>query len=66
MSQRTIIEFNHDYVGDLRRHPEVFDRLLTYLSSGGYPGNEKEDFRRFGITILRRRHHSETVTVEVS
>jgi hypothetical protein len=65
MSTRTIIEINHDFCGDLERRPEIFRALLLYLRGGDFPGNDKFALASHGITVLRQRHHSERVILEV-
>ena len=59
MSIRTIIEINHDYWHDLEKNPDAMRELLAYL-------NDRQ-FRECprGITVLRSRHHSEKITLDI-
>lgn len=57
MSQRTIIEINHDYSHTIARDPEVFlDALRSMLSSAG--PRTYEPLKHFGITVVETVHHS--------
>lgn len=59
MSIRTIVEINHDYLYDLRDHPERIQDFLFRLMCG------PEIDAPIGIRVLRQRHHSEKITLEV-
>ena len=59
MSNRTLIEINHDFAGDLERHPETLVAMLAFLRSGYWPGHDRRWFARHGIDIITTRHHSE-------
>ena len=49
MSQRTIVEFNHDYANEIERHGEEFVAILkTALASGD--DRAWEALKDFGIT----------------
>jgi hypothetical protein len=57
MSMRTIVEFNHDFVHDIRAKPEEF---IAYLSQALNSGGKEEwrHLRRFGVTQVVMVHHS--------
>lgn len=66
MSIRTIIEVNHDRVHDLEgRDSYLWSRLLLNLRGGGFTEDERQFFADHGIRILRQRHHSDHITLEV-
>jgi hypothetical protein len=70
MSTRTIIEINHDYLGDLLKDPEHMHVLLRMARSGALAGlpNAQNPSGRVGlpgIRILGQRHHSDTLKLEV-
>lgn len=59
MSNRTLIEINHDCAGDIARLSDgAFPQaLLDYLRSGSR--EDAETLRRYGIRVFGMRHHSE-------
>lgn len=54
MSNRTLIEVNHDFCGDLS--DEFVATLKRYLRSASR--ETAEPLRRFGIRVIGMRHHS--------
>lgn len=57
MSNRTIVEINHDMAGFIDRNPEGFVALLSCALRSG----DKEDWKlleRFGIRFGLMSHHS--------
>lgn len=54
MSNRTLIEFNHDYAGDLGE--EFLRRLGCYLRSASR--ETARDLEPFGVRVVGMRHHS--------
>lgn len=66
MSMRTLVEINHDYLGDLLDDPEAFKRLLMALRSCELNSQlNKGEVVRFepGIRVVLTRHHSDIVAV---
>lgn len=60
MSNRSLIEINHDFTGELG--DEFLQALRYYLSSGS-----REDatwLKRFGVHVISMRHHSGRYYVE--
>lgn len=66
MSNRSLVEFNHDYTGDIERDPEGFlQAILLYLRSGQaeeVSKGRREIFR--GIRVFGMRHHSDGFAIE--
>lgn len=61
MSNRTLIEFNHDYTYDIEKHQEQFIRgLIDYLRSG----DKSVLPSGFGLTWKNIRHHADDCPVE--
>ena len=59
MSWRTLIEFNHDVMGKaIKADPEGFVRAMDFLNNSASERNA-EEVKRFGITVIRTRHHSD-------
>lgn len=67
MSNRTIVEFNHDFSGMIDRDPEGFVMAVRALLRSGVNGNPENtrgtaierELGRFGITTTPTAHHSE-------
>ncbi len=58
MSQRTLIEINHDFTGEIDREDTQFViDLVSYLRAGGE--RSKQNLERYGLRVLGRRHHSD-------
>lgn len=60
MSNRTLIEFNHDYAVNIEANHEMFvEKLLAYLRSGRVVGTEATGDVFSGVRVIGMRHHSE-------
>lgn len=58
MSNRTLIEINHDFAHRVKESPEEFSqKLYRYLASAS--AENAADLRQFGIVRIGMRHHSE-------
>lgn len=58
MSNRTLIELNHDYWDRIARNPDEFIiALILYLGSGDKETSDK--LSRYGLRIIGMKHHSE-------
>ncbi|RKE35232.1 hypothetical protein B0G76_1293 [Paraburkholderia sp. BL23I1N1] len=71
MSTRTILEINHDHLGHLQKHPEIFAEILAELgmSIHGAALNKANERGHaldigHGVRIVLQRHHSTDVTVQ--
>lgn len=65
MSNRTLIEINHDYGHEIERHPERFMAFLEDLIRGGSQADLNERFRvLFGIRVFGTRHHSDAFAID--
>lgn len=63
MSNRSLIEINHDCTGDIGRHADRVVALLTrYLSSASKDHAQALEF--YGIRVIGMRHHSGNFIVE--
>lgn len=59
MSQRTIVEFNHDFGGAIDRDPEGFVQAIRAMINGGATDRyANEHLRRYGVTASPTCHHS--------
>jgi hypothetical protein len=57
MSNRSLLEFNHDYAGTIKRDPEGFLRAIEmYLNSAC--DDTASPLRHYGVTVKHMRHHS--------
>lgn len=64
MSQRTIVEINHDMPGMAgARQIELYGLLMLAVSSGS--SESWEPLKRFGFTRITQCHHSEDRKVVV-
>jgi hypothetical protein len=59
MSMRTIVEFNHDYIHQIREKPEEFIRWLELGLNSGNDERYWEELRRFGVVKAIMVHHSD-------
>lgn len=63
MSNRTLIEINHDLTGKIDRYPSIFvEALVRYLNSAG--PDTANDLREFGIRVFGMRHHSDAFSID--
>jgi hypothetical protein len=60
MSNRSLIEINHDFAGELG--DEFLLALRYYLSSGSR--EDAAELRRHGVHVISMRHHSGRYYVE--
>lgn len=56
MSNRTLIEINHDYARELRT-PAFLDALALYINSADR--ESREQLEQFGVRVFGMRHHSD-------
>lgn len=64
MSQRSIIEINHDQSMFIKAEPEAFLRELGYALASG-SDRSWEALRRFGVRRIIQCHHSDDRKVVV-
>lgn len=58
MSNRSLLEFNHDYFDRIRDNPEAFVAWLkAFLNNAD--SDSAERLKTFGVTWHGTRHHSE-------
>lgn len=64
MSQRTLIEINHDYTGviDLATTGAFEAAMLRYLRSAD--SETARELEKYGIRVFGRRHHSDGFSIE--
>jgi len=63
MSNRSLIEINHDFSHVIERDPYSFaSALCRYLGSAS-PANA-EALERYGVRIFGMRHHSDSFNIE--
>lgn len=59
MSQRTIVEFNHDRGYEIRNDPAGFVAAIRHmLNSGSGCSDVADTLKRYGITVTPTCHHS--------
>jgi len=62
MSNRTIVEINHDFWAKIKNDPEKFSALLLeYIRSLSH--NAKDELRGFGCNTLATIHHTDEVSI---
>ncbi len=63
MSNRTLLEFNHDirWTADLERLGRLLDSVRRSIPLGDHHGDVaiRDGLERFGITYVTTRHHSD-------
>lgn len=64
MSMRSVVEFNHDYIAELRDRGHISDELFNWLCND-YARRESV-LSIGGLRYLALRHHSEAVELTVS
>lgn len=65
MSNRTILEINHDYTHVIKADPEAFVAAILEGLRAGYP-QAWEDAKRFGVTRYVMAHHSDERRIAVN
>lgn len=64
MSNRTLVEFNHDVGFKIEEKPELFVALLGDMIRGGPSARLREEMDAlFGVRIVEMRHHSDECKV---
>ena len=61
MSNRTIVELNHDFAGNIARDPDGFLRAINELLSYGVNDMDsrlRDTLQRFGVRTSPTHHHS--------
>jgi len=59
MSNRSLIEINHDYTHRIESEPLEFVRVVREcLRSGDFKRNDSE-LKNFGLRVFGMRHHSD-------
>ena len=63
MSNRTLIEINHDFTGEIDKAPtgSLENALLRYLRSADK--QNAEALEQFGIRVFGMRHHSDPFSI---
>lgn len=62
MSNRTLIEINHDFTHVIERHPEEFDcDIIRYLCNADQSNAER--LLKYGIRVFGMRHHSDAFEI---
>jgi hypothetical protein len=65
VSTRTIVEINHDHLGELRRDSKPLQWLLAALSACDTADPEvRRLLNMHGLRVLGQRHHSEPEWVQ--
>lgn len=63
MSNRTLIEINHDYVQDISNNRDaIVGFLLNYLTSGD--ARDFDNLAYYGIRIVGMKHHSDPHSIK--
>ena len=65
MSNRTIMEFNHDYAHNIEENSLTFLELIGAVMRGLDREAKEELQSRFGVTVGRTRHHSTAMKPDV-
>lgn len=63
MSTRSIVEFNHDYVSELREKGHISTELYHWLLDSRMRGESILSIS--GLRYLSQRHHSETIELKI-
>lgn len=64
MSNRSLIEFNHDCWPKIASDREGFANAVLEMSRAGGTPQAVDHLERYGVTYVGQRHHSERATVE--
>ena len=64
MSNRSLIEINHDYAAVIGLNDPVDfkEALIRYLRSANQP--HADDLKRFGVRVIGMRHHSDPYRIK--
>lgn len=62
MSNRTIIEINHDFWPKIEAEPATFGMLIQRYTGACDP-EVAEELRRFGCNVLGTVHHSDKIAI---
>lgn len=62
MSNRTLIEINHDHWSHIKDRPQQFaDAVCRYLGSGSV--SYAEELEYYGIRVFGMRHHTDAFDI---
>jgi hypothetical protein len=61
MSNRTLIEINHDFAPSLRL-PLFLEALANYVRSAD--SRSREELEKYGVRVFGMRHHSEGFSIQ--
>ncbi|PXW23366.1 hypothetical protein [Paraburkholderia caballeronis] len=71
MSTRTLLEINHDFLHNLRRHPEILGEIMAELVGSVHGAALNEANSRghaldlgHGVRLVLQRHHSNDASVK--
>jgi len=64
MSNRSMIEFNHDCWPKIEDDKDGFVNAVLEMSRAGGTPRAVEALERYGVTFVGTRHHSEPASVE--
>lgn len=64
MSNRSLIEFNHDCWPKIEADREGFAHAVLEMSRAGGTPEAVAALARFGVTFVGTRHHSDRATVD--
>lgn len=64
-SNRSLIEFNHDFVSKIEEDPKVFAKLVCeYLNWSEDMAAQIDLLQGFGVRIIAMKHHSNGHVIE--
>ena len=63
MSNRSLIEINHDKSHEIERHPNSFTEALGRYLRSANPDNAAA-LERYGVRVFGMRHHSDGFNIE--
>lgn len=64
MSNRTLIEINHDFAGAFDRVPDLFVGIVAHLLRSGDSPEVRQRLEQFGIRVFGTRHHSDAFAID--
>lgn len=65
MSNRTIMEFNHDFTHEIRADPAGFAAAMLEQGRAANNPHTIERLRRYGVVIVETVHHSTDRSVRI-